>query len=98
MPKDFNETTITIDHDTEVASVWTNNRPIRTKLRKIGAKEAAERAGGWQFTMPASYVGLRKRRSSGGFATKKAGSGSTAHGSLAGGAGSGEEKPRPEGE
>jgi hypothetical protein len=70
LPRDAHETTLTIDHDRQVVYVWTDNRRIANKLRKIGAKMTLDGKAWWRFEMPESYVGIRKRRASGGFARK----------------------------
>ena len=62
MAKDANETVIQIDHQTGQANIWTCNRRILGKLRRMHAPEGAKQAGGSWFVLPEKGISFRKPR------------------------------------
>lgn len=60
MPKDHHETTITIDHDAQVAHIWTSERRICKKLQQLGATLTRQSASGAFLLLPASSIRFRK--------------------------------------
>ena len=62
MPRDVNETIVNIDHDKKVASIWTCNRRILNKMRRMRAKEGPKQAGGAWFELPEKGISFRKPR------------------------------------
>jgi hypothetical protein len=69
MAKDTNETVIQIDHQTGVASIWTCNRRILGKLRRMRAKELRKQIGGAWFELPEKGISFRKPRKKASFPT-----------------------------
>ena len=63
MAGDSRETVIRIDHDTKRAQVWTQNRALCNRLKRMGAKELERQAKGEWFDTPAEWWRPRRRRS-----------------------------------
>jgi len=59
---DYRETTINIVHDTKQAYVWSNNRRIVNKLKRMGAKVEGKPGPGAWFVVGERQISFRKLR------------------------------------
>lgn len=55
---DYRETIIRLDHGARTAEVWTAERGLKTRLKRLGAKDLRD---GWQ-QIPITYVRFSKGR------------------------------------
>lgn len=63
---DTNETIIRLDHDTKTAEVWTPNRGLQARLRRLGATPMDRQIGGQWWQTPAEWWRPRPKRKPGG--------------------------------